>query len=341
MREYEALVDAAGGWIRRAPGANELLGYVRPTGREVFIPPLVDRIAHAALVEVLRGPVVRAASRRSFAYLPGRDRILALGCARRLVRDGFVHAAKLDISRFFPTSPIALVRRALRDDHTTVDRSLRRVAAFLYHAPIVRRSTHPHVVEGTASMWEPARDTLLPGPASAPLLSEIVGHHVIDKHFDDAWRRGAQVLRYADDILVLGRSLRATRSTIIDVVARLEDEGFEINRAKSVMEPLDLREGELRWLGKTLAGTEVRSDRARTLRLAEKLASELQRDDVGAIVTLLTELTLDPVESFRAVLSEVGSLGLSRVRLDELIDWKRRRRDVLQQIAVYSGRLAS
>jgi hypothetical protein len=302
---------------------------VRRSGREVLVPPLVDRIAHAALVETLLGPVGRAASPSSFAYLPGRDRITALGCAKKAMHAGFWFAAKIDVSQFFPSTTIALVRRALRQDHPEIDLSVRRLVAYLFHAPIVRPKNHEKVVAGTAPAWEPPRDTLLAGPSSAPLLSEIVGHHVVDRHFGDAWLQGAILLRYADDILVLGRTRRACRSMLREVVGRLEEEGFTMNAKKSVVDPIDLRADELSWLGKTLHQGEIHTNPGRLF----DQALRLDLNDIGSRIALLTELTLDPVESFRASLARVESLGSVGTSWTLEANWTRRRRAVLQRIA--------
>jgi RNA-directed DNA polymerase len=163
------------------PGGTEM----RPLG----IPTVRDRVVQGALRHVLEPIFERDFAARSYGFRPGRGCKGALSRVDTLLQAGYRYVVDADLTSYFDTIPhdrlLELLRRKVADG-----RVLALVEAFLKAG----------IMEGLEA-WTPTAGAPQ-GAVLSPLLSNIyldpLDHHVAEQGFE--------MVRYADDFVVLCRS---------------------------------------------------------------------------------------------------------------------------------------
>jgi RNA-directed DNA polymerase len=165
------------------PGSQEL----RPLG----IPTIQDRVVQTALRMVLEPIYERDFAAHSYGFRPGMGCKDALRRVDELLKAGYIHVVDADLKSYFDTIPkdrlLALVADKVADG-----RILKLVEAFLGQS----------VLEDTRE-WVPEQGTPQ-GAVISPLLSNIY----LDPLDHLMAERGFEMVRYADDFVVLCRSPR-------------------------------------------------------------------------------------------------------------------------------------
>ena len=192
------------------PGSQEM----RPLG----IPTIQDRVAQTALRMVLEPIFERDFAPRSYGFRPGVGCKDALRRVADLLEAGYVHVVDADLKSYFDTIPkdrlLALVAGKVADG-----RILTLVEAFLGQS----------VLEDTRE-WVPEQGTPQ-GAVISPLLSNIY----LDPLDHLMAGAGFEMVRYADDFVVLCRSPREAAealSVVRDWTARA---GLTLRRADRLM----------------------------------------------------------------------------------------------------------
>ena len=177
--------------------------------RHLGIPTVVDRFIQQAVSQVLIALYEPLFSDNSFGFRPHRSAHAALRRVQMYGDQGYRYCVSLDLERFFDTVNhsrlIDLLSRRVKDG-----RVVSLIHRYLNAGVMVR-----HKFENS-SMGVPQG-----GPLS-PVLSNILLHE-LDKELE---RRGHPFVRYADDCLILVRSLRATERVRDSVSNFLEKKLF-------------------------------------------------------------------------------------------------------------------
>jgi RNA-directed DNA polymerase len=171
--------------IRRAyipkPGSSE--------GRPLGIPTVRDRVAQGALRHVLEPIFERGFAAHSYGFRPGRGCKDALRRVDELLKQGYSHVVDADLKAYFDTIPherlLGRVRAKVADG-----RVLRLVEAFLKAG----------VMQGL-ERWTPTQ-----GAPQGAVLSPLLSNIYLDELDHLMAGRGFQMVRYADDFVVLCRS---------------------------------------------------------------------------------------------------------------------------------------
>jgi RNA-directed DNA polymerase len=188
-------------------------GGTRPLG----IPTVLDRMIQQAIAQVLLPIFDPLFSVSSFGFRPGRSAKDAVYQVRDYIRKGYRVAVDADLSKFFDTVEhdvlMYRVARRVRDK-----RVLQLIGKYLRAGVVVdgrRQETRKGVPQG--------------GPLS-PLLSNILLDD-LDKELE---RRGHKFSRYADDFVILVKSLRAGERVMANVTRFLEQKlKLKVNQDKS------------------------------------------------------------------------------------------------------------
>jgi RNA-directed DNA polymerase len=242
--------------------------------RRLGILTLRDRVVLTALKQLLEPILEPVLLPSSFGFRPGRSVPAALGEAVRLLTERaaggepFTHAAHLDVADCFDTIDHELLLAALRD-HLADGDVLALVERFLAAGGRWR-----------GWLWWRRRRGLVQGSALSPLLCNLA-LHPLDAQ---AARAGHCVLRYADDLLVLGHGPGEAGEAIRGVRAAL---GRLRLGLRSAPRPVELRQG-VGWLGVTLR------PRAVAWRDAPAFGYEVPAERVRAMLARLDELTTAP-----------------------------------------------
>ena len=225
-------------WIEK-PGSVEK----RPLG----IPTVTDRVVQAAVRMVIEPIFESRFAKHSYGFRPGRGCKDALRRVDELLRAGHTHVVEVDIRNYFETIPhdrlMSLVRERIADG-----RVLGLIEGFLKQG----------VIEGND--WHGAREEGTPqGGVISPLLANI--------HLDPLdWLmagEGFEMVRYADDMVVLCRSREEAAAALSKLKEWMDGAGLTLHPDKTRTVDMNLADSHFDFLGYRFQ----RSKRGRLMRL--------------------------------------------------------------------------
>jgi len=190
------------------PGSTEQ----RPLG----IPTVRDRVVQGALRHVLEPIFERDFATQSYGFRPGRGCKDALRRVDALLKKGYRYVVDADLKSYFDTIPhdrlLGLIRQKVADG-----RVLALVEAFLKAG----------ILDGL-DCWEPEA-----GAPQGAVLSPLLSNIYLDPLDREMAARGYEMVRYADDFVVLCRSEEDARRALADVQAWAAAAGLTLHPTKT------------------------------------------------------------------------------------------------------------
>ena len=200
------------------PGSRER----RPLG----IPTVRERVVQTALRQVIEPIFERDFAEHSYGFRPGRGCKDALRRVGALLRAGYVHVVEVDFKRYFDTIPherlMKLVRTKIADG-----RVLRLIESFLTQG----------VLEGIKT-WTPTAGSPQ-GAVISPLLSNVY----LDPLDHQMAEAGFEMVRYADDLVILCRDAAAAEAALARVRSWSAEAGLTLHPSKTRIVDLNGPEG--------------------------------------------------------------------------------------------------
>ncbi len=247
-------------WIPK-PGSSDK----RPLG----IPTVRDRIVQTALVHVIE-PILDATFHdRSFGFRHGRGCHHALRCVEKLLEAGYVYVVDADLKAYFDTIPkdrlLDLVQQKISD---------RRVLG------LIRMFLDQGILE-ELRMWTPEAG-VPQGAVLSPVLSNAY-LNALDHRMDEI---GFQMVRYADDFVILCRSREEAEAALAEVRTWVENHGLTLHPDKTHI--VDSREESFAFLGYSFRG-KFRFPRAKSHQKFVKKIRELTPRKSGDSLELIIQ----------------------------------------------------
>ena len=191
----------------------------KPDGgvRKLGIPTVVDRIIQQAITQQLMPIFEPLFSDGSYGYRPGRSAKDAIQKIKEYAEDGYIRAVVLDLSKYFDTLNhellINILRRNVKDE-----RVIQMIKRYL-KSGVMENGVVMETEEGSPQ-----------GGNISPLLANIYLNE-FDQEFS---KRGVPCIRYADDIVLLAKSERASERLLESSTKYLEKTlKLKVNREKS------------------------------------------------------------------------------------------------------------
>jgi RNA-directed DNA polymerase len=213
-------------WIPK-PGSTEK----RPLG----IPTVRDRVVQTALVHVIE-PILDATFHpRSFGFRHGRGCHDALRCVESLLEAGCVYVVDADLKGYFDTIPkdrmLEIVQQKISD---------RRVL------DLVKQFLDQGIMEDLRT-WTPEA-----GVPQGAVLSPVLANAYLNPLDHRMAERGFEMVRYADDFVILCRTPEEAAAALAEVRQWVEEHGLTLHPEKTHI--VDAREKSFSFLGYSFRG---------------------------------------------------------------------------------------
>lgn len=191
----------------------------KPDGgvRKLGIPTVTDRVIQQAISQQLMPIYEPKFADGSYGYRPGRSAKDAILKVKEYAEQGYTYAVALDLSKYFDTLNHTRLLNILRED-VKDERVIQMIKRYL-KSGVMENGVVMKTEEGSPQ-----------GGNLSPLLANIYLNE-----FDwEYQRRGVPCIRYADDIVLLAKSKRASER-LLESSTRYLEEGLKltVNRDKS------------------------------------------------------------------------------------------------------------
>jgi RNA-directed DNA polymerase len=233
------------------PGSHEQ----RPLG----IPTVRDRIVQTALKHVLEPIFEREFARQSYGFRPQLGCKDALRRVDELLKAGYMYVVDADLKSYFDTIPHGRLMDRVRE-RIADGRVLRLIESFLKAG----------IMEGLEE-WEPEAGAPQ-GAVVSPLLSNIYLNPLDHQMAGE----GYQMVRYADDFVILCRSQAEAETALAKVKQWCEAEGLTLHPSKTRI--VDVRKDGFDFLGYQFRT----SKKGTLLRLVRKKSEQKLKDTLRA-----------------------------------------------------------
>jgi len=239
--------------------------------RPLGIPTVRDRVVQRAMLDVIEPILDHHFHERSFGFRHGRGAHDALRVVEQKLGEGYVYVVDADLKGYFDTIPkdrlLALVK-----EHISDTRMLKLLKLFL----------DQNILEELRE-WSPVAG-VPQGAVLSPVLSNLY-LNPLDHQMADA---GFEMVRYADDFVVLCRSQSEAEEALAMITAWVESAGLTLHPTKTKI--VDSREKSFAFLGYSFRGDKIYPRRESLAKMKARIIELTPRTRSGSIKTICAEL---------------------------------------------------
>ena len=300
-------------WIEK-PGSAEK----RPLG----IPTVTDRVVQASVRMVIEPIFEKQFAPHSYGFRPGRGCKDALRRVEELLHAEKTHVVDVDIKSYFDAIPHDRLMARVRE-HIADGRLLGLIEAFLKQKVIEEND------------WQQAKEEGTPqGGVISPLLANIY-LNPLDWHMAQS---GYEMVRYADDIIVLCHSQEEATAAMEKIREWMEENKLTLHPDKTRMVDMNQANSHFDFLGyrfqRSRRGKLMRLVRPKSLRkLRETIKLKTRRTNGKSMEAIIADIN-------RTLISWYGYFKHIKVSaLGEIDGWVRMRlRSILRKRRGHKGR---
>ena len=240
--------------------------------RPLGIPTVRDRVVQRAIVNVIEPILDHQFHERSYGFRHGRGAHDALRIVEEKLQEGYVYVVDADLKGYFDTIPKARLMNLIKE-HISDTRMLKLIQTFL----------DQNIMEELRE-WTPMSG-VPQGAVLSPVLSNLY-LSPLDHQMSD---RGFEMVRYADDFVVLCRSESEAVSALEMIRAWVEAAGLTLHPTKTKI--VDSRTESFAFLGYSFRGDKIYPRSESLAKIKGRIVQLTVRNRPGSIETICTELT--------------------------------------------------
>jgi RNA-directed DNA polymerase len=245
------------------PGSNEK----RPLG----IPTVRDRMVQAAVVNVIEPIFERDFAEQSYGFRPGRGCKDALRRVDGLLKAGYVHVVDADLKGYFDSIP-----------H---DRLLMRLKEKIADGPVlslIESFLKANILDGM-EQWTP-----IAGAPQGAVLSPLLSNIYLDPLDHLMARLGIEMIRYADDFVILCRTPEEASRALELVRSWVAENGLTLHPTKTKV--VDARTDGFDFLGYHFEGGRRRPREKSLAKLKATIRAKTRRTNGTSLAKIIASL---------------------------------------------------
>lgn len=274
--------------------------------RKLGIPTVIDRMVQQAIAQVLQPMYEATFYKGSYGYRVGRSAQEAMESVKEYAEKGYRYVVEVDLSKYFDTLNHDLLLNILR--RRIKDKKLIELIKKFLKSGVMDNGVIVKTEEGSPQG----------GPLS-PLLANIY----LNEFDQEMSRRGVNIVRYADDIIVEAKSKRAAERLLESSRKYLEDKlKLKLNMEKSKV--VSVYSQKFKFLGFTLGknktGVMIRVHK-QSLKKAKAKLKELTARNHGRNVRVV----MNKVKVYVSGWLNYYCIASIRRKMQEWDEWLRRR----------------
>jgi RNA-directed DNA polymerase len=245
------------------PGTNE----TRPLG----IPTVRDRVVQAAVVNVIEPIFESGFAAQSYGFRPGHGCKDALRRVDELIQAGYVYVVDADLKGYFDSIP-----------H---DRLMLRLKEKIADGPVltlIESFLKASIMEGLEE-WTPSA-----GAPQGAVLSPLLSNMYLDPLDHLVAQSGYEMVRYADDFVILCRTAEEASRALELVQGWVSDNGLTLHPTKTKV--VDVRTDGFDFLGYHFRDTRHWPREKSTTRLKKAIRAKTKRNNGSSLSVIIASL---------------------------------------------------
>jgi RNA-directed DNA polymerase len=259
------------------PGTHE----TRPLG----IPTVRDRMVQAAVVNVIEPIFERDFAEQSYGFRPGRGCKDALRRVDELLKAGYVHVVDADLKGYFDSIPHDRLMSRLEEKIADGPRLMSRLEEKIADGPVlslIGSFLRADILDGLEE-WTPTA-----GAPQGAVLSPLLSNIYLDPLDHLLARSGHEMVRYADDFVILCRAPEEASRALELVQGWVSENGLILHPTKTKV--IDARTEGFDFLGYHFEGGKRRPREKSLTKLKETIRAQTRRTHGDALPKIIASL---------------------------------------------------
>lgn len=245
------------------PGTTE----TRPLG----IPSVRDRTVQAAIVNVIEPIFERDFAEQSYGFRPGRGCKDALRRVDELLKAGYTHVVDADLKSYFDTIPHEPLLKRIQEK--VADGSV---------LELIRSFLEARIMDETAE-WTPEA-----GAPQGAVLSPLLSNIYLDPLDHLMARQGYQMVRYADDFVILCRTDQEAQQALELVKQWVAKNGLTLHPTKTRI--VDVRQEGFDFLGYHFRASYRKPRKKSVQKLKDSLRAKTRRTSGQSLECVIADV---------------------------------------------------
>jgi RNA-directed DNA polymerase len=239
--------------------------------RPLGIPTVRDRVVQRAIVNVIEPILDHQFHERSFGFRHGRGAHDALRVVEQKLREGYVYVVDADLKGYFDTIPKDRLLTLIKQ-HISDSRMLKLIKMFL----------DQNILEELRE-WTP-----IAGVPQGAVLSPVLSNLYLNPLDHEMAEHGFEMVRYADDFVVLCRSEFEAEVALQMITEWVEAAGLTLHPTKTKI--VDSRRESFAFLGSSFRGDKIYPRRESLAKMKARIKELTPRKRSGSIGSIAKEL---------------------------------------------------